>query len=120
MDFSEDAAGVLINSINAINLMECADIKVSDDAADGLITIAIGGFNSTDFSEDAVGGLITPIDAFISMDCAEKLISDDVADGQIATSINADELIATPINSMEFTDTNVSDDYVDVLMMLMC
>ena len=43
MDFSEDAAGVLIKAINAINLMECADITVSDDAADGLITIAIGG-----------------------------------------------------------------------------
>ena len=54
------------------------------------------------------------------MDCADKLISDDVADGLIATSVNSDELITTPINSMDFTDTNVLDDSVDILMMLMC
>ena len=54
------------------------------------------------------------------MDCADKLVSYDVADGLIATSVNSDELITTPINSMDFTDTNVLDDSVDILMMLMC
>ena len=35
MDSAEDTTGGLIGSINDVNAMDCADIKVSDDAADG-------------------------------------------------------------------------------------
>ena len=66
--------------------------------------------NQTDCYEDAAGGLISAIDAGYSMDCADPLIQDDAADG----------LIATAIDSTDFTDTNVLDDAVDGLMMLMC
>ena len=84
----------------------------------------------TDFSEDAAGGLITAIDAGSSMNCADIYISDDTADGLvanhidtyalIATTIDAGGLISTPIKSTDCADTNVSDDAVDRLTMLMC
>ena len=38
----------------------------------------------------------------------------------IATPIDVDGLIATPIDSIDCSDTNVPDDAVDRLMMLMC
>ena len=41
-------------------------------------------------------------------------------DRLIATPIDADGLIAMPIDSTDCADTNVSDDAVDRLMMLMC
>ena len=47
--------------------MYCADIKVSDDVADGLIAIAIDAGNSTDCVEYAAGGYITAIDSCVSM-----------------------------------------------------
>ena len=34
MDYAEDAVGELINAISSRNYMDCADITVSDDAAD--------------------------------------------------------------------------------------
>ena len=73
-----------------------------------------------DCSEDAVGGLIAAIDASVSMNCADIYISDDVAYGLISTHIYMDGLIATPIKSTDCSDTNVSDDAVDILTMLMC
>ena len=84
----------------------------------------------TDFSEDAAGGLITAIDAGSSMNCADIYISDDTADvlianhidmdGLIATTIDTDGLIYTPIKSTDCADTNVLDEAVDRLTMLMC
>ena len=40
--------------------------------------------------------------------------------GLIATSIDADGLIATPIESTDCADTNVLDDAINILTMLMC
>ena len=47
IDFVEDAACGLINDINAVNTMDCADIIVLDDTADGLIVIATNAGNLT-------------------------------------------------------------------------
>ena len=55
-DCSKNDAGGLIDVINAGNSMYWADITVSDNAADGLIAIAIDAGNSTDCAEDAAGG----------------------------------------------------------------
>ena len=90
--------------------MYCADIKASDDAADGLIPIAIDASNLKDCAEDIAGGLISDIDAGVSMNFTDKQISDDAAD----------ELITTPIYSTDNDDTNALDDAIDRLMMLMC
>ena len=73
-DFSEDAAGGLIDVINYLNLMDCSDIKFSDDLADELIATAIYAGNSTDCAEDAAGGLIAAIDAGVSMNCPNLYI----------------------------------------------
>ena len=54
--------------------MDCDDITVSDDAADGLITIAIDAGNSMDCAEDATVGYIVAIDAGVSMNCADLSI----------------------------------------------
>ena len=90
--------------------MDCADIIISDDAADGLIASAIYARILTDCAEYASIRLITVIDAGDSMDCADIKILDDATDG----------LITAAIYSMDCADTNVSDDVVDGLMMLMC
>ena len=90
--------------------MDCADIMISDDAADGLIATAIYARMLMDCSAYASIGLITAIDAGDSMDCADITILDDATDG----------LITDAIYSMDCADTNVSDDVVDGLMMLMC
>ena len=96
------------------------DIKVSDYAADGLIAIAIDAGNSTDCAEYDAGGLIAAIGAGVSMNCTDKQISDDASDILIATTIDADGLIPTPIYSTDNTDTNVLDDAINILTMLMC
>ena len=72
------------------------------------------------FAEDAAGGFIAAVYSVVSMNWADKSISDDASDGLIATHIDAEGLISTPINSTYFADTNVSYDAVDGLMMLMC
>ena len=43
--FADDAAGGLVAAINAGNSMDCADILISDDAADELIATAIDAGN---------------------------------------------------------------------------
>ena len=101
-------------------LIDCADITVSDDAADGLIAITIDAGILTDCSEDAAGGLIAASYAGVSTNFTNKYISDDAADGLVVNPIDADGLIATPINSTDCDDTNVLDDAVYILMMLMC
>ena len=62
----------MIGVINAGNSMDCADIKVSDDAADGLIPIAIDASKLTDCAEDVAGWLISVIDADVSINCTDK------------------------------------------------
>ena len=89
-----------------------------------MIAITIDDGNSTYFAEDAASGLIADIDASVSMNCADKPISGNAANWLIDTPINAYELIVTPIDStptdsMDCADTNVSDDAVDGLMILM-
>ena len=84
-----------------------------------MIATAINAGELKDFSDDAAGGLFVAIDSGISMNCADKFISDHAADGLVSTPINGDELIATPIDSTYCADTNVLDDVVYVLMMLM-
>ena len=94
-----------------------------------MISTSIDSGNSTDCSEDAAGGFITAIDAGVSMNCADLYISDDAADGLIATHIDTDRLITNPIDadglidnpteSTDCADTNVLDDNVDRLTMLM-
>ena len=119
-DFSEDSAGGLISAINAVKVMDCADITVSDDTVDGLIATAINAGNSTGCDEDTAGGIIADIYASVSMNFAYILISYDAEDGLINNPINADELIATPINSTNCANTNFSDDAIDILMFLIC
>ena len=73
--------------------------------------------------------MIAAIDAGVSMNCANLYISDDAADGLIATHIDTDRLITNPIDadglidnpteSTDCADTNVLDDDVDRLTMLM-
>ena len=74
MDCAEDAAGGFINAIDPVYSMDCADIKFSDDAADGLIATSSDAENSADFSQDDSGVLITAIDAGYSMDCADIMV----------------------------------------------
>ena len=106
-------------TINSVNSMDCDNIKVSDDAADGLIAIAIDAGNPTTFAEDTAGGLIAAIDADGLMNCTDKSSSDDAADGLIATPINTDGFITNPIYSTENADTNVLDYDIGGLMTLM-
>ena len=77
------------HNLNACNLTDCADIMISDDAADGLIDTAIDVDNLTDCADDAAGGLIAAINDGDLTDCADLLISDDAAGGLIATAIDA-------------------------------
>ena len=119
-NFSEDAADSEIDAINAGNSMDCDDITVSDDAAYTLIATAIDSGNFTDCAEDAAGGLNVDIDSGISINCDDLLIQDYAADRLIATPINEYGFIATTIYSTDCYDTNIFDDVVDRLMMLMC
>ena len=54
--------------------MDCADITVSDYAADGFIAIAVKADNYKDCAEDAAGGYIATIDSECSRNCADLLI----------------------------------------------
>ena len=122
--------GLVSTAINAVNLTDCSgdaadglidtaikyfdstdydDVTISDDAVDGFIATDINYFNSTDCSDDAAGGLVTSIDAGDFTYCTGIKISDDAADEFIATDYG---------DSTDFADTNVSDDAVDVLMIL--
>ena len=58
------------NNINAVNSTDCAYIRISDHAEDGLIATAAKSGDSTDFSD--------------------IMISDYAVDGLIATDINAE------------------------------
>ena len=98
------------HNINAGNSTDCVDITISDDAADGLIATSIDAGDSTDCADDHAGGLIAGINAVNLTDCASLLISDDAADELFA---------ADDGDSMDCSDTNVLDDSVDGLMMLM-
>ena len=49
----------MIADINAGNSTDCADISISNDAADEFINTAIDAVNSTDCADDAAGGLIS-------------------------------------------------------------
>ena len=51
--------------------MDCADIKISEDAADELIATAINAGNLTDCSDNAEGGLIANIYAIDYKYCAD-------------------------------------------------
>ena len=74
-----------------------------------LITTDINYGNSTDCSNYAAGRLVTSIDAGGLKNFTGITISDDAADGFIATDYG---------DSTDFADTNVSNDAVDVLMIL--
>ena len=97
-------------NIDAIYFNDCANIMISDDTSDGLISTAIYDGNSMDCDEDTAVGLIADIGFGDSMDCADLSILDDV------TYV----LIATDIDSTGFSDTNVSDYSVDRFIMYMC
>ena len=73
------------HNINDVNFTDCADIKISNDAADGLITTSVGAVNSTVCSNNDVYGFINAGDL---VDCADITISDDAVDVLIATAIN--------------------------------
>ena len=78
------------HNTNAVNLTDCADITISDNAAYVLITIATAAVNLKDLSANAAYGLIaTAIDSGSLTDCADITISYDAADGLIATAIDA-------------------------------
>ena len=54
-DFAEDAAGGLIDYINAGNSMDCAGILISNYSSDGFIATDIDAVNLTDCSEYGAG-----------------------------------------------------------------
>ena len=54
--------------------MDCSDITVSENSADGLMDTAIDAGNSTGCAEDAAGGYIAATDNGISNNCADTLI----------------------------------------------
>ena len=68
--------------------MDCADIFISNYAAEGLITTSIDAGNSTDCDEDYSGGFFYAINAGNSMYCANIIVSDDAADGLIDVAID--------------------------------
>ena len=76
------------HSLNAGNLTDCADIIISDDAADELIATATNARDSADFSGGATSGLIASINYGNSTDCADISFSDYAADELINTTIN--------------------------------
>ena len=67
----------------------CADITISDDAKDELITTAINAGSSTDFSDDSAGVLISAINAGNLSDSSDISISDYAADELIPTASDA-------------------------------
>ena len=75
----------MIAYINDGNSTDCADILISNDAADGVIATDIDAENSTDFDEDTAGRFIN---ADNLMDYADTTVSDDAADGLIAIAID--------------------------------
>ena len=77
------------NNLNSGNLTDCANMTISDNAADELIATAINSGNSADFLDDSAGGLIAAINAENLTDCADISISDDAADELITTATNA-------------------------------
>ena len=62
------------HNLNAGNSTDCAEINISDNAADELIATAINAGDSTDFSDDAAGGLIAATNAGNLADCSDILI----------------------------------------------
>ena len=109
-DFDEYSVGRFIADIDYIDSMDCADITISDDSADGWIATAINSGNFTVCAKDATGSLIPDIYSGFYMDCSDITISDYSTDG----------LISTAIDSTYFTDTNVSYYVIGGLMILMC
>ena len=118
-------------NMNNGNSMDCSDIKISDDAADGLIATDVSAVDLKDFSDDAADGLIfTDINTGNSADCAHNytggFISDidggDLMDffGITISDDAAYEFIAVGTgDSTDYEDTNVLGDAVDRLIMLM-
>ena len=97
-------------NMNNGNSMDCSDIKISDDSADGWIANAINSGNFTVCAKDATGSLITDIYSVFYMDFSDIKISD----------YSTDVLISTAIDSTYFTNTNVSYYVIGGLMFLMC
>ena len=60
-DCAETATCGLITDIDGGDLMDYADILISDDAADRYITTAIDAGNLTDCADNAAGELIADI-----------------------------------------------------------
>ena len=88
--FVDNSSGGLINALNAVNSTDCADIYISNDAADGLIATAADDGNLTDLAEDATGVLIDAINSGNLMGCSYITFLDDAADGLISISIAID------------------------------
>ena len=110
MDSADNYAGELIAAVNAGDLIYCANILISDDMADELITSAINSDDSKDCDDNAKGGLIATIKIGHLMDCADISTSDE----------EAEELIAADAgNSTECADTNALYNLIDAFMMLL-
>ena len=101
--------GLIATAIDAGDLMDCADINISDNAADGFIANYINSEDSTDCDEDAAGWLITNINDVDLTDCADIIISVDAEDIFIAADAG---------NSTYCAGINVSDNDVDELVAL--
>ena len=115
------------HNINAVNSTDCAYIRISDHAEDGLIANYIDAGDSTDCYGDAAYGLIaTDVKSGDSTDFADIMISDYAVDGLIATDINAgnstdcsDDSAGGLVASVDSgdltdcTDITISDDAVD-------
>ena len=101
---------MIATAIDAGYSTDCANIKISDNAAYGLIATAIYTDNSMYCTEYSAGGSIADIDDVDLADFADINISDDAADELIAADAG---------DSTDYADTSDLDDTVGGLMTLM-
>ena len=92
------------HNINARNLTDCADIKISYNAADGLLATAINDGNQTDSDDDSECALIDAINAGNLTDCADITISDDVEDEGGVTSDSIITNVTNHLDDLELYD----------------
>ena len=101
--------GGLISDIDAGASTYCADILISDNTPDELISSAINSDNLTACAENATCVLIAAIDDGNLTNCTDILTSDD----------EADELISADAgDSTDCGDNNASYDHVQGFIML--
>ena len=107
-DFAEDAAvGRFIAAINDGNSKDCADLLISNYAADVLIATDIYADNLKCYADDSAGGLIDAINSGNLMDCADITVSDYAVYVLIAIAIDYGD-------SMDFSEDSEGGSIADI------